>query len=140
MRRYLKTWMALDLTLVSLDWMELFWVGDSNYGFARLGKASRAFRILRLFRLLRLIRMRHLVQIVDERIRSDWLMICTDVIKILLIVLASAHFTACAWYGIGLSDAPYTWVKTHIHNHESIAYRYSLSMHWSLAQFAGGMD
>merc|ERR1719491_841687 len=74
-KRYMRTWFLLDLALIGIDWIEMYQSLDSTVDFARFGKASRGFRILRLLRLLRLIRFGQLVQIIDERIRSDRLMI-----------------------------------------------------------------
>lgn len=138
--RYAKSWLFLDLVLVGLDWMELFWIGSSSAGFARLGKASRAFRILRMLRMLRVIRLNQVIQFIDERIRSDRLMIFADTVKILLMILVCAHFSACVWYGIGVRDEGRTWVKATLLNSDSLAYRYFLCLHWSVSQFAGGMD
>jgi len=136
-KRYARRWLIMDMTLVLIDWMELITSDSATVGFARLGKASRGFRILRM---LRLLRIQQVVQLLDERIRSDRLMIFADIVKIVMVIVGCAHFAACAWYGVGSRDAPFTWVKTYLQRSDGVMDRYWLSMHWSLSQFTGGMD
>merc|ERR1712232_74849 len=90
--------------------------------------------------MLRVIRLQQGVQLIDERIRSDRLMIFADIVKILLVIMGVAHLSACVWYGIGARDLSRTWITQHLRKSDDLAYRYSLSLHWSLAQFSGGMD
>jgi len=137
-KRYLRTWFALDILLVGVDWLELLWSGSSSLGFARIGKATRAFRILRM---LRVLRMRQAVNLIIHRIRSERLMVMADIAKIMLVIIGFAHISACFWYGIGISKADYrTWVREGSFTEESLSYRYMTSLHWSLSQFSGGMD
>jgi hypothetical protein len=51
-----------------------------------------------------------------------------------------AHLLACFWYGIGDRSAPDAWVTALHYQNASLEYRYTTSLHWALAQFAGGMD
>merc|ERR1719229_1651967 len=53
--RYIRTWFPFDLLLVCFEWFDLARPGgeEDATGFARLGKASRTFRIIRMVRLLR---------------------------------------------------------------------------------------
>lgn len=136
-KRYLRTWFALDFTLVIVDWLELAWSESSSLGVARIGKATRAVRIVRM---IRVIRMKQVMRLFTERVRSEHLIILLDIIKIMLIILGSAHIAACIWYGIGVSDARRTWTTDFFVPSEQMGYRYLTSLHWSLAQFSGGMD
>jgi len=49
-RRYAQTWMALDMLIVGMDWLEVLFSAQSGAGLARFGKASRTFRIVRMLR------------------------------------------------------------------------------------------
>lgn len=144
-RRYAQTWFPLDLVIVGVDWIELFLTIDdsaSGVGYARVGRAGRTFRILRMVRLLRLVRMREVFDVIAERINSETLAIVVDISKITLLILGMAHCTACAWYGIANmgSEDDQTWLKEYKFHGTSFGSRYTMSMHWSLSQFAGGMD
>jgi hypothetical protein len=46
---------------------------------------------------------------------------------------------ACFWYGIG-SDKEDSWMYEERVSDMDLAHRYLISLHWSLAQFSGGMD
>lgn len=141
--RYVKTWFLLDLCIVGSDWTEYI-IGDSmsGKGYARAGKASRAFRIVRMLRLLRLARMREVLGLILERIRSEKLIIVANVVKMTILLLGLAHIVACVWWGIGASsdEDDDAWVHVHGFTRRSLGYRYTMSLHWSLSQFAGGMD
>ena len=67
MKRYAKTWLAMDLIIVLSDWSEVVF---SSGGVAMLSFA-RATRIVRIVRLLRLVRMQEIMANVTERIQSD---------------------------------------------------------------------
>merc|ERR1740129_789421 len=61
-KRYLRTWFALDVFIVASDWLELIAQGAEGAGGAGfLGRLSRAFRIVRVVRLLRLVRMKEVM-------------------------------------------------------------------------------
>jgi len=141
-RRYLHTWFALDITIVSLDWLEII-VTESTQGVdaLRMGKASRIFRIVRMVRLLRLVRIQQVITIITERICSERLIIVADILKIMILIVGIAHVLGCMWYGIGsVEDDADRWVYAHNYNGTSLAERYTMSLHWSLSQFTGGMD
>jgi CRP-like cAMP-binding protein len=138
-RRYLKSWFLLDFIVVGSDWIEIILSAGGNLGFARLGKASRTIRIIRMLRLLRLARMREVLAVVSERIYSEKVVIFADIFKILIIVVGLAHFIACLWYGLGISEN-LGWVEESGFTRKSLGIRYAMSLHWSIAQFAGGMD
>jgi len=141
-RNYMRGWFSLDMALVLMDWVELIWgsmVEDaSKYG--RVGKAGRIFRILRMVRLLRLVRMRSIIHIITTRVRSEKVVIFIDIIKIFLALVSLSHVIACIWYGIGNSSGDETWLKKFDIMHLDLVHRYMMALHWSLAQFQGGMD
>lgn len=141
-KRYLMTWFCLDVTIVLTDWMEVFLLNNTGrIGYERIGKASRVFRILRMIRLLRLFRMRQVIKLITERIRSEKLTIFADMMKIIILIVGLGHLIACIWYGIGASGPPEkNWVTAFELDESPLGYKYSTSLHWSLSQFAGGMD
>lgn len=140
--RYIRTWLLLDLVIVSGSWLELFWAeGGAEY--ARMGKASRSLRFLRMLRLLRMFRLWHTMAGLAERLQDEKLSIMTHVGKIVVCIVGWSHVTACVWYGLGAAaviEGEPSWVSVHHMADRDLAYRYFTSLHWSLAQFSGGMD
>merc|ERR1712226_1132468 len=108
--------------------------------YAKAAKASRTFRIIRMVRLLRLARMNEVLELITERINSEKLVIIADVLKMVVMLIGVAHFVACIWYAIGAMDGADTWVATYMYSEKPVEARYFMSLHWSLSQFAGGMD
>jgi len=140
--QYLRTWFVLDLIIVSADWGELVLGLSGGQQYARMGKASRVIRAVRMLRLLRMFRMWQVATGFTERLQSEKLSITLNMVKIVLATLAWSHVTACVWYGIGAMDpdTPRCWVNEFEVKDRSLSYRYLTSLHWSLAQFTGGMD
>eukprot|EP00929_Paragymnodinium_shiwhaense_P079396 TRINITY_DN41327_c0_g1_i1.p1 TRINITY_DN41327_c0_g1~~TRINITY_DN41327_c0_g1_i1.p1 ORF type:complete len:917 (-),score=196.65 TRINITY_DN41327_c0_g1_i1:78-2828(-) len=140
--KYVKTWFTLDLGLVVVDWMEHASKDDGEAGLLRMGKGSRAFRIIRMIRLLRLFRMREVLCRALERVQSEWFSVFSDIMRIIVIIVGYSHIIACIWWGIGnrRGTGDDTWVVMHGFLEHDFWYRYSTSLHWSLSQFAGGMD
>lgn len=140
-RRYTRSWFLLDMLIVSTDWMEvIFQAMEGVGGIARMGKVSRTFRIVRLLRLLRLARMREVIQIIIERVNSEKVVVIAGSIKWETGVLAMAHLFACLWFAIGNADRLDSWVEVFDYKEATMAQQYLVSLHWSIAQFAGGMD
>lgn len=139
-RHYLRTWFALDVIIVGVDWLELVLQKTSVLGVAKVGKASRVIRIIRMIRLLRLVRMKEVFSMFTERITSEKVIIVMDICRLMLLILGIAHFFACLWYGVGDSDDSQTWIRVHGYHYVSLSEAYLMCLHWSLSQFAGGMD
>lgn len=142
--RYTYSWLALDCGIVSIDWMELVIYENNSLGLARMGKATRTFRIIRMLRLLRLARMRQVMVVLTERLRSEKVVVIFDIIRLVIFMISFAHFVACFWYGVGVAHGDSgdtdSWVfKSELEN-SSLGERYAVALHWSIAQFAGGMD
>mmetsp|Transcript_124874 Transcript_124874/g.388731 ORF Transcript_124874/g.388731 Transcript_124874/m.388731 type:complete len:504 (+) Transcript_124874:575-2086(+) len=139
-KQYLRTWFAVDMLIVGIDWIEVLWSGGSFLGFARAGKASRTFRIIRMVRLLRLARVRNVLAALFERIESEQLSIMAGIACIMAVIVGLSHIIACIWYGIAVDDRPDTWLKVYNFEQATLEYKYTTALHWSLLQFAGGTD
>jgi len=144
-KRYMRSWFLLDVAIVGVDWIEVGLKSsqsEGDGGYARLGRASRTFRIIRMVRLLRLVRMKEVFALITERFNSERLIIVADITKLIVVILAVAHFIACSWYGIGVMDEKdeQNWVDQHGYHRRELGEKYAMSLHWSLSQFAGGMD
>lgn len=139
--RYARSWLTLDVGLVSVDWLELVWGFAKGGGYFRFGRAARAFRIVRMVRLLRLLRVKEVVAMMFESVQSETIKEMSQMIKIVMLVLISGHMFACFWYGLGDSGVEQpSWPDITFTDHQTLIYRYIASLHWSLAQYTGGMD
>jgi len=137
LKRYAKTWLAMDLVIVLSDWSEVIF---SSGGVAMLSFA-RTTRIIRIVRLLRLVRMQEIMANVTERIQSETLGPLLQVSKVLIVLLAVSHFTGCLWWAVGAREtSESTWVQVQGYATQGLDAQYLASLHWALSQFSGGMD
>merc|ERR1712050_282037 len=85
--------------------------------------------------------MNEIMTMITERVSSERLLIAMDIWKLIWGVVSMSHFIACLWYGISAqsSDRP-AWVTESGFHRLRLIDQYMMSMHWALAQFAGGMD
>jgi len=91
-------------------------------------------------RLVRLIKAPEIASFFNEQLRSEQLQLLGTMTKVILVLLIVAHYIACVWYAIGrFATYENTWLK----EYEIIALetmqQYTVSFHWSLAQFSGEM-
>lgn len=137
-RKYISTWFALDAVIILSDWFEIIGAG---VGALRLLKGSRIFRIIRMVRLLRMAKMQQRIGGFIERIQSEKTEIMVDILKIVTVLLVVAHLMACSWWAIGVKErSDLSWPAVHGFQDTDLALQYSMSLHWSMSQFAGGMD
>ena len=72
-RNYVRTWLVLDVTLVSLDWgfvlLELSGVQVNSV--AQLSRTIRFLRFLRLVRILRWVKLRRMAEMFQELVQSQ---------------------------------------------------------------------
>lgn len=134
---YARSWLALDLLVVSSDWFGVIF----SSGSLGLGKLVRVSRIARIVRLLRLVRMKEVIANMSERIRLDKARLAARIGQMLVLLFMMAHFSACLWFNLGNdSTDDETWVKQNSYANESVWGQYLGSMLWALCQFSGVMS
>mmetsp|Transcript_29133 Transcript_29133/g.83508 ORF Transcript_29133/g.83508 Transcript_29133/m.83508 type:complete len:801 (-) Transcript_29133:330-2732(-) len=140
---YLLTWFVVDIFIVGSSWFEVISSMETE-GFllGRVGKSLRTLRVLRSLRLLRLVKMQRIIDDIQIRITSEYILIAMTVLKLSLVVLWLTHFTACIWWAIGDSGTlssgtgeAESWVQYHGLYDFTVDYQYMTSLHWSLTQF-----
>jgi len=142
-RRYIRTWLVIDLLVVVGDWVELFLQNMSGFEFAKFVKITRFMRIFRLARLLKISRVAHFVHYIGQGL-SERITLAFNIITSIFALLYAAHINACVWYGIasvfwdGIMGT--SWISAKDVVYETLATRYLVSFHWAIAQFVGGMD
>merc|ERR1719375_1401694 len=95
-----------------------------------------------MLRLLRAAKVNEAVMVLQERTSSEFVVIVTDMGKMLLTLLWVSHIGACFWYGIGSNMDENSWMVhwERVHSHLSKFHWYVVSFQWALTQFMGGMD
>lgn len=137
---YMRTWLLPDLVVVGSDWMALLSksvsAGDSSgMGVSRIFRSSRAVRVLRLLRLLKLQRM---FNIVYDMIENEVTFLWVSLLKLLGFVLVLNHVIACLWFligKVGMDQSRRNWIEVGEVDRETIGYKYTTALHWSLTQF-----
>jgi len=151
--QYLRTWFAVDLGVLALDWFFIFLdltmsnveedtdaAGNNYFRIARMSRGLKVLRILRLVRLAKLFPKFHSAFIV---VQSDFIRLSMGAWFAVVIVVVMNHYVACAWFALGYCDtqAPITWIKVYDLNGVKemwkleLAYQYFTSLHWALCQF-----
>jgi len=97
--QYTKTWLAIDL-LGIFPWRYAS-PAENQGGTTKMLRLLRFMKFIRLLKLLRVIKLRRLLIKLEDHLKSQYLYIIFQVIKLSLCLLLLCHVTACAWYGIG---------------------------------------
>ncbi|CAK9091218.1 Potassium voltage-gated channel subfamily H member 2 (Ether-a-go-go-related gene potassium channel 1) (ERG-1) (Eag-related protein 1) (Ether-a-go-go-related protein 1) (MERG) (Voltage-gated potassium channel subunit Kv11.1), partial [Durusdinium trenchii] len=134
-RKYLKTWMALDVVLVVSDWLTaIVDAGAADpIGLARTLRSGRVVRMLRLARLLRFIKMKRLVDDVRRRASTEVVIFCVNVFQFFLSTALLTHVLACVWYLLGKTEEE-GWVHIEGLTGNDLGTVYLMSMQWSLSR------
>lgn len=141
-KRYMTSWFAFDIALVTIDWAQLGLPeededdGLESLGLARMGKTVRVMRLLRILRLLRLMKLPKLFMLIEERIQSESVTVAISITRLTVSILIINHFIACLWYSIGLMhEQDDTWLVRYGAKDASFGKKYTMSLHWTLTQF-----
>merc|ERR1719487_1163713 len=134
---YAKTWMSIDLVIVTLEWVNrlLYSIGSAS-----LLRSSRVFRTIRFIKLLRLAKMKELWSILTEQVNSNvFHLLCTMTVlsTILLIII---HIMSCVWYAIGNSRDD-GWIGyDKYEGRKDTLFWYIASARWVISQLNGRTD
>lgn len=134
---YAQTWMIMDVTVVTLEWMAR--LSDANTGFGSILRTSRVFRSMRVMRLLRLGKLKILVSLIEDQINSGFLEMLFKVSKLCLAFLVAVHGVTCCWYAIGDSarDGWQSYYGPTILGPRDFYFWYFASFRWTMAQING---
>lgn len=143
-RRYLTTWLFVDLAMACVDWTILVAARiilnseeGTDAGYMRLG---RTLRFLRMARLLRLLKVHGTLAEAFERVQSETFRIFLGIARLLVYIILCNHVLACGFFGVSVLfrdevGAANTWVDRSGLPERSFWYKYFTSLHWSLTQF-----
>lgn len=135
---YAKSWrLPVDLLTVLCDWVILL---QSNTSGATLTSLWLT-RFVRIIRLLRVAKISEIENFIAEYISTESGALIVQMLKMMLVLVVTAHIIACIWYKVGTSAGdsitPAGWVVHFGLQDAELGYRYAWAFHWSLAQFTG---
>mmetsp|Transcript_113992 Transcript_113992/g.322417 ORF Transcript_113992/g.322417 Transcript_113992/m.322417 type:complete len:744 (-) Transcript_113992:127-2358(-) len=135
---YLKTWFAVDIFVVGLDW--LFTIihyasGGTSGSDGNFVKLLRILRLFRIVRLVRLLKLRSFANAVSDLVESEHLGIIVSIARMLITLLVINHIIACAWFSLGTSMNGTGWVDNEGFQYATWYHKYATSLHWAITQF-----
>lgn len=106
---YLRGWFVIDFgsTVPWAQISEAFYSGDSSQ-LTRLTKVVKFVRLLRLVRMLRLAKLRSIWERMEIRIGSVYIIQCISLLRVLSVVVAMCHWSACLFWLVGLPKNLFT--------------------------------
>lgn len=136
-KHYARTWLVVDLLIVTVEWVSRF---SGIAGSASLLRSSRLLKTVRFLKLLRLGKMREIYQSLMEQLNSNVLHLLSSMFILAIILMLAIHIASCAWYALGESEDDgwttydgYTGKKTFV-------FWYVESCRWVIAQLNGRTD
>ncbi|CAJ1383774.1 unnamed protein product [Effrenium voratum] len=138
--QYFKTWFFPDLVILLLD-VVLFIVtamaSDNTPQALQTASLVRALRLFRIVRLVRLHKAAAVVDVIQMRVRSEYVVLVVKMVRQSLLIIGVNHYIACAWFSVSDTlEGPDTWVNVFGVKNVDAWHQYMVSFHWSLTQFA----
>lgn len=133
-KHYIQSWFAMDLGIVTVDWISVGIGLGSSSGYMRLGKTVS--RVMRVVRLLRFVKMNASLNEMLSSINSEYILTVVGLAKSVVGLVIVNHYIACFWYALSrMPDSHRTWSKQFLKHTNSMTYAYATSLHWALTQF-----
>jgi hypothetical protein len=136
-RRYLKSWFAIDLLVLVPDWVftiESMRQKSSKGVSESATRLLRVLRLVRMVRLLRLLKLRRIFHTLNDMITSEYISVVLSVMAMILILLIINHQIGCCFYWVSVNqDAGTNWISEF--PEDDWVYLYATSFHWSITQF-----
>lgn len=105
MRRYIRSWLPIDVLVLSIDAALIVLQEIQNAqpegSPVRSARYLRTLRLLRLLRLLRVAKLQQELTLLANNFLSTYAFMVMKVVSGLLMILAVNHILACCWYGLG---------------------------------------
>eukprot|EP00928_Gymnodinium_smaydae_P029384 TRINITY_DN22149_c0_g1_i1.p1 TRINITY_DN22149_c0_g1~~TRINITY_DN22149_c0_g1_i1.p1 ORF type:complete len:1143 (-),score=169.46 TRINITY_DN22149_c0_g1_i1:80-3508(-) len=126
-KRYCRTWLPLDVVIVSID---LMFLTLSSAGFLRMVRGVRTIRTLRLVRILKMSKVKQVIEDTLTSLGIQWLTLVIAMVKTFLAIVLLAHAAACTWYVIS-SDGE-DKAASAVDTSQQLVNAYLKSMYWVL--------
>lgn len=137
-RRYLMTWFAFDVLIISADWLEAILEYIDEFGSIGFISPLRILKVVRVLRMFRVCKLPAIVEIMSTRSYFETARLVMNLLKIFGALMGLVHCLACIWFAIGKKDWWVPWTGTGIE--ATVRYKYGLSLHWAISQVLGNID
>eukprot|EP00931_Biecheleriopsis_adriatica_P031469 TRINITY_DN18450_c0_g1_i2.p1 TRINITY_DN18450_c0_g1~~TRINITY_DN18450_c0_g1_i2.p1 ORF type:complete len:1235 (+),score=180.44 TRINITY_DN18450_c0_g1_i2:55-3705(+) len=141
-KRYLMTWFAFDIAVISLDiamtallQLETEVGGGENLGF----NLARVTRIIRAVRFLRIMKVAKLTTLIEEMAvvgGTPWLIIVLTMVKTIVWMVIAAHFVSCMWVYLGrlsIYQGMQSWLDLSLIETADMSHQYMHAVQWVLS-------
>jgi len=134
---YCKTWLLIDLLIVSIEWVSRFAGLVSS---ASLLRSSRVLKLIRFVKLMRLAKMSSVWHLLHEQLNSNVLHLCITMVSLTVFLMVTIHCASCMWYALGISrDDGWTSYDAY-EGKKDIIFWYTASARWVISQLNGRTD
>lgn len=133
--KYSKSWLIVDVLVVSTEW-----ISHAPYleGALDAGRVNRLLRLSRLTRLARGVKLANTVHKMELAMSSQMRLLGFSVLKLGSLLMLAVHFLCCGWYAAG--DTHNGWVTKSDFEKGTFWEPYLSSARWTLAQINGRTD
>ncbi|CAK9082661.1 unnamed protein product [Durusdinium trenchii] len=106
-KRYMMTWFAFDLSVVTIDYGAAFTITgteDDAAGFLQPLRSARYLRVLRMVRILRILKAGKVNVMLENLVIAmgrQWLILAFMVGKMLMAIGLVTHILTCLWFWLG---------------------------------------
>lgn len=106
-KRYMMTWFAFDLSVVTIDYGAAFTITgteDDAAGFLQPLRSARYLRVLRMVRILRILKAGKVNVMLENLVIAmgrQWLILAFTVGKMLMAIGLVTHILTCLWFWLG---------------------------------------
>eukprot|EP00928_Gymnodinium_smaydae_P081529 TRINITY_DN65034_c0_g1_i1.p1 TRINITY_DN65034_c0_g1~~TRINITY_DN65034_c0_g1_i1.p1 ORF type:complete len:1158 (+),score=208.02 TRINITY_DN65034_c0_g1_i1:109-3582(+) len=121
-RRYIRSWLALDVLIILIDL--LFLALPSAY-LLRMFRGLRTVRVLRLARILKMSKVSQAIGDLFTSLGIQWLTLVVAIFKTMLTIVLLTHCAGCVWYIIRYDASENV-------NPESSSSEYTKALYWVL--------
>lgn len=135
--RYVKTWLLVDLVIVTLELVSRI---GSIIGSASFLRTSRIFRTVRFVKLVRLAKMRELLMHFADQINSNFARLVGTMAVLGVVSIIIIHIVACIWFALGEANND-GWQSTDQYTgNKNTLFWYVASARWVISQANGRTD
>ena len=109
-KQYLRGWFTIDFgsTIPWAQISEAIFANASSSSLTRLTRVVKLIRLLRLMRMLRLAKLAVIWDKIEAKIGSIFLIQCISLLRVLGVVVAMCHWSACLFWLVGLPTNLFT--------------------------------
>mmetsp|Transcript_85226 Transcript_85226/g.155325 ORF Transcript_85226/g.155325 Transcript_85226/m.155325 type:complete len:536 (-) Transcript_85226:20-1627(-) len=134
---YACTWLACDLVIVIVEWVNRCFAAFSS---ASILRTQRALRFVRILKLVRVVKLSGFWKQLNEQVNSNVILLCVTLLCLTGVLMLTLHIVSCIWYALG-KGADDGWPsKDEYEGEKTNFFWYFASVRWTISQFNGRTD